>query len=217
MLKLYSEKKTEKILREYSPWIETLAERYGIPAACMKAVLRKEIAEIDLFDPLADLLVWFHWLRCDLRRRLYRLGLVKREEPRLRRGIFGKKDSSTGYGQIFAFVAINAANYALDRGLEGEEALGLTPGERPSPDSLRDRERMWRRLLRDKKYNIRMSTLNLISAGEEMNGHTDFDRYTAEEFRHMFTRYNANSRAITPYGEEVYRYFRQYSDNNNIM
>ena len=214
MLKLYSAAKTERIIAEYTPWNETVSARYGIPAACMKAVLRREIADIDLFDPLADLLVWFNWLRFDLRRLLYRLGLVRSEEPRLRRGPFAKRDSSTGYGQIFAFVAVNAVIYALQRGLDDEAALGFAPGERPDPNSLRDRERMWRHLQRDKKYNIRLSTLNLISAGEEMNGHTEFGRYTPEEYRRMFTRYNANVRTVTPYGEKVYEYFLKYNNHN---
>ena len=214
MIRLYSVRKTKRIIDSCSPWIETVTARYGIPAACVKAVLRREIADIDLFDPVADTLVWFHWLFFDLHRRLYRLGLVKSEEPRPRRGLLGKKDSSTGYGQIFAFVAIKAANYALERGLEEEGPLGLAPGERLSPDSDRDRERMWRRLGRDREYNIRMSTLNLISAGEEVNGHTDFGRYTPEEMKRMFTRYNADTRTITPYGEEVYRYYREYINDN---
>ena len=217
MLRLYSVRKTEKLIAEYTPWIEAISARYGIPAACMKAVLRREIADIDLFDPLADTLVWFYWLRYDVRRSLCRLGLCRSEEPLLRRGIFGKRDSSTGFAQIFAFVAINAVNYALDHCLEGEEDLGFSPGERPSPDRSWDRERMWRRLLRDKKFNIRMGTLNLLAAGEEVNGHTDFARYTPDDFKRMFTRYNAATRTITPYGEEVYRYYCQYINDNKIM
>ena len=58
VLRLYSVKKTEKIIRAYSPWIEELSARYGIPAACIKAMLRKEVADIDILDPIADTLVW---------------------------------------------------------------------------------------------------------------------------------------------------------------
>ena len=75
---------------------------------------------------------------------------------------------------------------------------------------------MWRRLQRDRRLNIRTATLNLISAAEEMNGHTDFSRYTPEEYERMFTRYNANTRTVTPYGKETYRYFLKYNDRNNI-
>ena len=212
MIRLYGAKKAERLVAEYSPWIETVSARYGIPAACMKAVLRKEIADIDLFDPLADHVVALNWRRFDLCRLF-----CKTYEPRKSRGVFAKTDSSTGYAQIFAWVAIDAVNYALSRGLEGEEGLGIAPGERLSKDSARDRERMWRLLCRDKKFNIRMGILNLIAAAEEVNGHTDFVGYLPEEYKKMFTRYNANTRTITPYGEEVYRYYRQYSDDNNIM
>ena len=212
MLRLYGVKKAEKLVAEYSPWVEAIAARYGIPAACMKAVLRKEIGDIDLFDPLADTLVALNWRRFDLCRLF-----SKTYAPRKSRGVFAKTDSSTGYAQIFAWVAIDAMNFALSHGLEGEEGLGLMPGERLSKDSARDRERMWRRLGRDKKFNIRMGMLNLIAAGEEVNGHTDFERYTPEEYKKMFTRYNANTRAITPYGEEVYQYYQQYINDNNIM
>ena len=217
MLRLYGVKKAEKLVAEYSPWIEAIAARYGIPAACMKAVLRKEIGDIDILDPLADVLVRFYWLRCDLHRTLFRLGLVKSRDPRAGGHFFGKSDSSTGYAQIFARVAVSAAQYALSRHLEVEEDLAPSPDGRFTGDSLRDREQMWRALRRDKKYNIRMGMLNLIAAGEEVNGHTDFARYTPEEYKKMFTRYNANTRAITPYGEEVYQYYQQYINDNNIM
>ena len=213
MIRLYSAGRAEKIIEEYTPWIDTVAERYSIPAACMKAILRKEIADIDLFDPLADTLVALNWLRYDLRRAL-RLG--ETEMPVSRKGILGKLDSSTGYAQIFASTAIGAINYALDRGLEREEELGLSPGERPDGNSARDREKMWRRLQRDRRLNIRTATLNLISAAEEVNGHTDFSRYTPEEYERMFTRYNANTRTVTPHGKETYRYFLKYNDRNNI-
>ena len=210
MLKLYSAQKAEKIIEEYTPWIEKVSERYSIPSACMKAVLRKEIADIDLLDPLADALVALNWGRFDLVRSLFR------KEPRPRQGGLGKLDSSVGYAQIFASTAIRAVDYALSRGLDGEAGLGLSPGERPDTDSLRDREKMWRRLKRDREFNIQTAVLNLISAGEEMNGHTDFSRYTREEYERMFTRYNANTRTVTPYGKETCGYFLKYIDRNNV-
>ena len=205
VFRLYSAGKAEQIVEEAAPWIEELSERYAIPPACVKAVLRKEILGIDLFDPLADALVALNLCRRDLSR-----GLLRRE-PGAARGLFGKLDSSVGYAQIFASTAIRAVNYALARGLETEEELGLSPGERPDAASAEDRGKMWRRLRHDRKLNIRAAVLNLISAGEEMNGHTDFSRYTPEEFERMFTRYNADTRSITPYGRETYRYFLEYS------
>lgn len=204
MIKLHSVKKTERILAEYGDWIEAVSERYSIPSTMIKAVLRKEIADIDLLDPVADSLVRFYWLR----RRLFGGGTAKR------RGILGKRDSSTGYAQIFAYVAINAANYALDRGLDDAAGLGLPTDCRPDRANEDDMRAMWLRLKRDRKFNIQMGALNLIFAADEMNGHTDFARYTPEEFRRAFTRYNANTDHITAYGKEVYGYYLKYSGNS---
>ena len=201
MIKLYSTKKTERILAEYADWIETVSERYAIPSAMIKAVLRKEIADIDLLDPVADSLVRFYWLR----RRLFGGGAAKR------RGILGKRDSSTGYAQIFAYVASNAAGYALDRGLDNAAGLGLPEDRRPDRTNEDDLRAMWYRLKRDRKFNIQMGALNLLSAADEMNGHTDFARYTPDEFQRAFTRYNANTDRITAYGKEVYDYYLKYA------
>ena len=205
MIKLYSAKKTERILAEYGDWIETVSERYAIPSAMIKAVLRKEIADIDLLDPVADSLVRCYWLR----RRLFGDGAAKR------RGILGKRDSSTGCAQIFAYVAINAANYALDRGLDDAAGLGLPEDRRLDRTNEDDLCAMWYRLKRDRKFNIQMGALNLISAADEMNGHTDFARCTPEELQRAFTRYNANTDRITAYGKEVYGYYLEYTALSN--
>ncbi len=202
MIKLYGIKKTERILDEYDGWIKAVAEQYSIPSAMIKAVLRKEIADIDLLDPIADLLVRFYWLR----RRLFPHGGTAK-----RRGVLGKRDSSTGCAQIFAHVAINAANYALDRGLDDAAGLGLPEDRRPDGANEDDLCAMWHRLKRDGRFNIRMGALNLLSAAEEMNGHTAFARYTPEEFRRAFTRYNANTDHVTAYGREVYGFYLNYS------
>ena len=68
---------------------------------------------------------------------------------------------------------------------------------------------MWRS--KDRKANIALASLNLISAAEEMNGHIDFDRYSEEEIKRTFTRYNANVRYITKYSKETYGYYLGYS------
>lgn len=211
MLRLYSEKRTRAIVDSYAGWIDEISRRYGIPGAYMKAVLRKEIAEIDLFDPMADLLVALFWLRFHLRQRLHRLGLCRAPALQSDGGLRNKHDSSTGFAQIFAFVAVNAVNYALDRGLDDPAGLGVPSGRRLDRSDPDDLYGVWRRLLRDRKFNLRLGILNLISAAEEMNGHTDFARYTPEEIQRTFTRYNADVRHITDYGREVYGYYLEYS------
>ncbi len=211
MLRLYSVPRTEKILRSLEPELRAMSGQYGIPPAYILAVLRKEIAEIDLGDPLADLAVRFYWARYALRKVMCRAGILRSPVPRLRRGVLGKRDSSTGYAQIFAFVGINAVNYALDRGLDTPAGLGVPDDRRLRPDEAEDLRSIWLRLQRDRLFNARLAILNLMAAGEEMNGHADFSRYGPEEIQRTLTRYNADVRHITAYGREVYRYYTEFA------
>ncbi len=211
MFKLYSKKKAKQIIETYGGWITHVSETYSVPEAYIKAILYKEIIEINLLDPLADFAVKTYWVRYGLRKRLYQKGFVKRAEPRFRHGILGKKDSSTGYAQIFAYVAINAANFGADRGIATYNSLGICSDHRLSGENSDDLYMMWSLLSKDRKANIALASLNLISAAEEMNGHIDFDRYSEEEIKRTFTRYNANVRYITKYSKETYGYYLGYS------
>ena len=136
MLKLNSPQAAERILRKYRSKIDEIAACYALPAPFLEAVLYVEITGIDLFDPLADLLVRFN---------------------RGKKGaLLGKRDSSTGYGQIFGFVAINAANFAVERGLTSYAALGL-PERRLDADDAADLRYVWTRLNREPEFNIEMT------------------------------------------------------------
>ena len=211
MLKLFNRESAGRIVERESDRIEMLSSRYPIPAACVKAILFKELIEIDILDPVADWAVELYWARYELRRRLKRRGLVKSAEPLLRRGVFGKRDSSTGYGQIFAYVAIHAINFALDHGLADSESLGIPTDHRLRPDAPDDLCAIWRRLHTETAFNIECAALNLLVAAKEMTGRIDFSNYTEEELTLVFTRYNANVKHITDYGRETYRCYMYYA------
>ena len=214
MVRLYNKKGIDRELNRWDGWIEEVAGTLRLPAPCIRAVLRREMGEMDVLDPAADGAAWFYWLRYRMRKGLCRLGLAKNPLPLVRKGPLGKRDSSTGFGQIFAYVAINAANYGVARGLTTYGELDLPEGG-VRPDDPEALCTMWHRLRRDTRYNIALSALNLVSAAEEMNGHTDFAAYTPEEFQLAFTRYNANVRHITRYGTAVYDLYLRQSRSTN--
>ena len=191
MLKLYSSKAAERILRTYRATIDAVAARYALPAPLIEAVLYTAITGLDLLDPLADLLVRIN---------------TRRESG----GLLGKRDSSTGYGQIFGFVAINAANFAVERGLTSYAALGL-PERRLDPNDAADLRLVWTRLNREPEFNIEMSSLNLLCAAEEVTGRVDFSSYSPEELQRILTRYNGTLSYITPYGEKAYREYLRFA------
>jgi hypothetical protein len=182
MIRLYSEEKTEAILRELGPLIRQVSADYGVPEAAITAILYREIKEIDLLDLAADTAV--------------------------RLGCFPKRDSSTGYMQIFGRVAIRALRFAAEHGIEEPARLGMPDGmDEENPADVR---RMWRKLNRDREFNLRMGTLNLLAAAAETVGDTDFEHMNADGMKRTFSRYNANTRSVTSYGEEVWGYYLKY-------
>ena len=197
MLKLYSEKAAERIIARYGAWIGTLSARYTLLGACLKAILFSELTAIDALDLVADALV-------QINQRRDRVGAVGAQ------GFLRKTDSSTGYAQIFAFVAINAINFAADRGYTTYAALGLPEDRRLDPAALPDLRLVWGRLHREPEFNLEAAALNLLAAAEEMTGRIDFASYSPEELKLVFTRYNGNFRDVSPYGEAAYRHYLRY-------
>ena len=187
MLRRYTPRRTEEIIASLYPLLDQIEKDYSVPAACMKAVLYREMTEIDLFDAAADLAVRLGWLG----------------------RLIGKNDSSTGYAQIFASVAARALRFAEERGIETAEGLGLKRS--PSPEDPGDLREIWLRLNRDREFNLRLAALNLLSAAEEVTGRIDFSSYSPEEIQRIYTRYNGTVPHITPYGEEAYRHYLRYA------
>ena len=205
-MKLYSPNRAEHILRSLDSEIEGICRMVHLPSAVIKAVLYKEITDIDFFDPLADAIVAFNWQRVHLLNHLPDL-----EGKQNKSGFFRKFDSSTGYGQIFARTAILAIRFATTHGIITPETLGLRKGQTFSPDSPADVFEIWKKLHRERSFNLTCSALNLLFAAWEMNGRITFENFSPDEFKRIFTRYNANVRQITPYGEVTYQYYLKYT------
>ena len=202
MLKLYSKAAARRIIARCAPLIRSSSAKFRVPDAWIRAILFQELMGIDLMDLAADAAVRLYYFRYHLFHRI----------PSGTSSLFDRKDSSTGYSQIFAYVAINAANFALDRGIASYAELGIPCTHRLDRDNPDDRWRIWRRLNRDKAFNIDMATLNLLSAANEMTGRTDCADFSPEEIRLCFTRYNADVRTVTEYGNIVYRYYLDFKE-----
>ena len=204
-MKLYSPNRAERILRSLDSDIEGICRMVHLPSAVLKAVLYKEITDIDFFDPLADAIVAFNWQRVHLLNHLPDL-----EGSQNKSSFFRKFDSSTGYGQIFARTAILAIRFATIHGIITTETIGLGKGQAFSPDSPADVFEIWMKLHRERNFNLACSALNLLFAAWEMNGRITFENFSPDELKGIFTRYNANVRQITPYGEITYQYYLKY-------
>ena len=177
--------RAEKLIKKNGEWIDIVAERYNVPSAVIRSILFMEITRMDMLDTVADLAVLTD--------------------------LFPKKDSSTGLAQIFGRVGLEAINFAAERGLTSYEALGIKTDhilDSSDPDDVR---LIWKRLHSDKNANIEIATLNILSAAEEMTGRIDFSSYSEEEMKLILTRYNADTRHVTEYGENAYKHYLRYN------
>ena len=141
------------------------------------------MTELNLMDPLADLAVQFYYFRYHLSGRV----------PKSKGAFFGKNDSSTGWGQIYAFCAIDSLNFAADRGIARYEDFGLNPDRRLDKAGPDDR---W-----------------LISCAEERTGKQASPDFSPEEIKQTFTRYNGNVPHITRYAEQAYQFYQNYQEH----
>ena len=199
MFNLYSQSRTQRLIDQNSVLIESICASYHVPSAYLKAILHMELPEINVFDILADALVTLNWVRYTL------FGAF--DLDRHTRNPFKKFDSSTGYGQIFAQVAIEAVSFACSQ--EIPVYLGLSRELFPfSPDDLKQ---TWTRLCHDKVFNLSCAVLNIIHAAFEMTGRIDLKGYNEREIKMILSRYNGNAHAISPYGEQAYHFYLKYS------
>ena len=191
MLKLIGKQRAERILEKYAPWLRNVSNKYAVPVPVIKAVLYQEMTDIDILDAAADLVVWT--------------------------GLFPKKDSSTGYAQIFGYVAVNAVNFAVDRGLTDYAALGIPSDHRLNSADKKDVRMLWKLLRRDRRLNMEAAALNILSAAEEMTDRRDFSSFSDRELQLIFTRYNADIRCVSPYGQMVYSHYLRYKNAQNDL
>ena len=188
MIKRYSKSGIQRIMHRHALDIKISARAYGVPAACIQAVLYRELTGMDWLDPLADLAVACYWRFQPLWDRL---------------GLSAKRDSSTGYGQIFASTAIKAINFAYENGIRDLPAAAPLDGQTALGE-------VWRRLHRDIPFNVRCIALCLLHAAYEMTGSTDFSSFSPDDLQLIFTRYNADTQTVTLYGKETYGYYQSF-------
>ena len=203
MIRLYSRPRAEQAIEREAPFIREVAERYGVPVSWIKGILLKEMTELNLMDLLADLAVRFYYFRYHL------FGC----EPKSKGAFLGKNDSSTGWGQIYAFCAIDSLNFAADRGIARYEDFGLTSDCRLDKAGPDDRWLIWKRLHGDRHFNIEMCALTLRSCAEERTGKQASPDFSPEEIKQTFTRYNGNVPHITRYAEQAYQFYQEYQEH----
>ena len=202
MIKFYSKSRVRQIIADNSVLIENICASCHLPPAYLKAILMMELPEINFSDMLADAVVSINWLRYSFNHSFIM--------DRHTRNPLKKFDSSTGFGQVFSQVAIEAILFAEREGIP--VFLGI-PGEL-YPFNPEDLRQVWVRLKNDRVFNLSCAALNIIHAAFQMTGRVDFDSYSEEEKKMIFSRYNGNVQKISAYGEKAYQYYLEYEQQD---
>ena len=74
---------------------------------------------------------------------------------------------------------------------------------------------MWQKLFYDNSFNLKMMSLVILHAIVEKNLPSNTFNYTSDQYKKLFTRYNASlSIDINDYGRECYQYFLIFNEYN---
>lgn len=118
-------------------------------------------------------------------------------------------DCSTGYGQIFAWVAINAINYAVFEGIH--------TGSTYDKDKWKDIMYIWNQLHNSNDFNLRTCAFVLLHAANLVGLDTDYYGYTESETKKVLSRYYGTNTDATRYGNETYQYYQIFEKYNKLV
>lgn len=117
-----------------------------------------------------------------------------------------RKDSSTGFCQIFASTAINAYNYAIKR--------GYIVGETYDKTDWHTVFNVWNKLHTDVEYTIEMAALVLLHAADLVKISDITYEYSADDVKKVLARYNGTNDKAQEYGERNYQIYDLFEGYN---
>ncbi len=182
---LRSRENTFAILMNYDDIVTKYSKQFKVRKSLIQTIIMWECGVEGLDDSLADTAV----------KTYYETGI-------------GKNDCSTGICQIFASTAINAFNFAIDR--------GIITGNKMNPNNEGDLKTVWYQLNGDVDYNIKMASLNLLYCAYQKNGGYDYD---TEEYKvkNILSRYNGTGEAANEYGIRNYGLYKIFEKYNEVV
>lgn len=198
------------ILYSYDKQITDISNTYMLPKTYIQSVLFRELRCYYVQDSVADVMVATKYKNLEYKEYYDSLSFYDKlfmPYPIL----IGKDDSSTGYGQIFAKTAINANNWAVNKGVKSGTIYDY--------NNWKERKIVWENLKYDHNYNIEICALVLMwgITTEEFdisNLHHKYWLYDESEIKAVLKRYNGYGDGATDYGEtvyKVYQIFRKYN------
>lgn len=212
----YTTKDCIDIIYEYDDLITKLSNEYMLPKAAIQAILMRELRCVDLTDDLKDISVNNYFLNQHQIEEYQEASILEQilMGPQLPY-VVTAEDSSTGYGQIFAYTAIKSINWAVNNHIISDIEYEY------DYNNWKDREYIWNKLKNDNEYNISIIAIVLMwGMNDELCKMQTSDRsywkFTDEQIKAMLTRYNGYDENAIEYGNQVYNYYSVFDNYNKL-
>lgn len=205
----YSTEECIDIVLNYDYYITNYCNLYCVPKEFVQTLLLRELWCLNPLDAVADEAVqaYFAWkTEYEYWSNMPTWQQAVISPPTA--PTYMQEDSSTGIGQMFAWVAINAHNLTIDK--------GLITGTYYNANDWHDCEYIWNKLHNDDAFAIKMTTLEMYHCADYAGGGVCGSLFHCTEFqiKAILSRYNGTGTDAHDYGNECYKYykiFKKYS------
>lgn len=207
ILSNYTTTECVDIILNYDSTITSYCNLYCVPKEFVQTLLLRELWCVDATDTASDQAVqaYFAWkteYEYWSNMPTWQQAIVS---PPVAPSVM-QEDSSTGLGQMFAWVAINAHNLAINK--------GLISGAYYNANDWHDCEYVWNKLRNDNNFAIKMTTLEMYHCADYAGVCGSLFHCTESQIKSILARYNGTGNDATDYGNECYEYykiFKKYS------
>ena len=195
------------LLIEYDKLITKESQELKVRKSLIQTVFMWECSCEGADDVAADLLVNEYYVYMQELEKWNNLSdeekqnTKKPEEPLIK-----KDDSSTGHFQIFARTAMDAYNYAIDR--------GIIKGKKYDLSDWKQIYTVWLNLKNIRAFAAESAALVLLRAADLVNVSEITYRYSDDDVKKLLARYNGTNNDATEYGIsnfELYKIFEKYN------
>lgn len=206
-LSLHTTTECVDIVLKYDSIITEYCNKYCVPKEFVQTLLLRELWCVDLTDEAADkaVIAYFGWkVEYEYWSQMpdwQKIFISMPSAPMVM-----KEDSSTGIGQMFASVAINAHNLAISKGLINENCYNA--------NDWHDCAYVWNKLHDEDEFAIKMTTLEMHHCADCVCVCGSLFDCTDSQIKAILARYNGTGSEAASYGDACYKYykiFKKYS------
>ena len=199
----YTREESLDLVLSYDSAITGFCNLYNVPKQLVQSLLLREIWCVNATDDVADDLVmnYYQYMReLEIWRQLPLAEQIFATPPQPPEVIH--KDSSTGIGQMFAWVAIDAHNLAVDKNLIVADKYDKTDWH--------DIEEIWNKLHSDPIFAIEMVTLEMYHCADYARVTGSMFECSEDKIKAILARYNGTNDAAKANGELCYGYYQLF-------